>query len=58
MNKKLILCLIGIFILLAFLTSINLLAFRSDTPSLSIVTLLGSALVLIYIPYNKIFKNK
>jgi hypothetical protein len=58
MNKKLILCLIGIFILLAFLTSINLLVFRSDTPSLSIVTLLGSALVLIYIPITKFFKNK
>jgi hypothetical protein len=40
------------------LGKINQCAFRSEIPSLTIITLIGSVVVLIYFPYNKFFNNK
>lgn len=34
----------------------NMYIFRSDYPQLSFITIIGSVIGLIFIPYNKLFK--
>lgn len=34
----------------------NMYIFRSDYPQLSFITIIGSLIGLIFIPYNKLFK--
>jgi len=34
----------------------NMYIFRSDYPTLSFITIIGSVIGLIFIPYNKLFK--
>jgi len=36
---------------------INLQVFRSDLPYSVIITITGSVIILIYFPYNKLFKK-
>jgi len=36
---------------------INTKVFRSDLPYLALITITGSVIILIYFPYNKLFKK-
>lgn len=58
--RKQILKVLAFIILLVVMFYINLQVFRSEMPSLWFVTLIGSVIGLILLPYNKFFniKNK
>jgi positive regulator of sigma E activity len=56
--KKTILKVMFLTLFGIILGKINQLVFRSEIPSLTIITLIGSVVVLIYFPYNKFFNNK
>lgn len=54
---KILLVKIILFILfLGILIIGNLYIFRNDYPALSFITIIGSVIGLIFIPYNKLFK--
>jgi len=54
---KILFAKICIFILFLFIIAvINVQIFRSDYPQLSFITIIGSVIGLIFIPYNKLFK--
>lgn len=55
--KQNILKFIALVSLILTLAKINLLAFRSDYPLLVCFTFLISVVIIIYIPFTKIFKN-
>ena len=55
--KSLLLKLILFILFLTILIVINMYIFRSSYPLLSFITIIGSVIGLIYIPYNKLFKN-
>jgi hypothetical protein len=56
--KNTILKTIVFIVFVVTLGKINQWAFRSEIPSLAIVTLMGSVIVLVYFPYVKFFNNK
>jgi hypothetical protein len=56
--KLLILKVIAFLFLLIGLYYANMYAFRSDFPAITVITFIGSVILLVFFPYNKFFKIK
>jgi len=56
--RKTVLRLLIFALLVIILLVINLQVFRSEIPSFTIITLLGSVIGLLYFPYKTFFKTK
>lgn len=56
--KIIFLKIIAFFFFLIGLYYLNMFAFRSEFPAITVITFIGSVIGLIFFPYNKFFKIK
>lgn len=58
MSKKIIIRALLLLILYAWLVMLNIMVFRSDYPQMWWASFLISLVIVLIIPYNKLFKTK
>lgn len=56
--RILILKIMGFLFFLIGLYYVNMFAFRSEFPTITVATFIGSVVAIIFFPYNKFFKIK